>query len=157
MSRLFMIVPVLAIGLALPAVAQQTSDHDAWQAGESVVQAHNKASLAKDAAGVAALYTEDVIEVTPDGLVSGRAALEKFFADGFKVFTPEPAKLDRVIMVGEAMRLRTGTWSGVVQSPNGPMPAKGYWATTDVRDGNTWKIRMETYNMTLPPPSEDKK
>jgi hypothetical protein len=39
--------------------AAQTSDQDARRAGESVVQAHNKASQAKDAAGVAALYTAD--------------------------------------------------------------------------------------------------
>jgi hypothetical protein len=27
---------------------------------------------------------------------------------------------------------------------------KGYWSTTDVRDGNSWKIRMETDNVTKP-------
>ena len=142
MSRSFMIVPVLAIGLALPAVAQQTSDQEAWQAGESIVQAHSKASQAKDAAGVAAFYAEDAIQLTPDGPISGRAALEKHFTEVYKVFAPEPAKLDQVIMVGDTMRLRTGTWGGVVQSSNGPMSVKGYWATTDVRDGNTWKISL---------------
>ena len=155
MLRPFMTVPVLAIGLALPAVAQQTSDRDARQAGESVVQAHNKATQARDAAGVAALYAENAIMVTPDGPLVGRAAIEKFFAEDFKVFTPEPAKLDQVIMVGDAVRLRTGTWGGVFQSPNGPMPVKGYWTTTDVLDGNTWKIRMETVSMTMPPPPSE--
>ena len=46
-------------------------------------------------------------------------------------------------MAGDAVRLRTGTWAGVFQSPNGPIPVKGYWTTTDVLDGNTWKIRLE--------------
>jgi ketosteroid isomerase-like protein len=87
MLRLFMIMPVLAIGLAMPVAAQQTSDQDARQAGESVVEAHNKATQARDPAEVAALFTEDAILLTPDGPLFGRAAIEKFFAEGFKVFT----------------------------------------------------------------------
>jgi uncharacterized protein (TIGR02246 family) len=98
---------------------------DAWQAGESVVQAHNKASQAKDAAGVAALYAGDAIMVTPDGPLVGRAAIEKYYAESFKVVTLGSAKLDQVVMAEDAVRLRTGTWAGVFQSPNGPIPVKG--------------------------------
>ena len=142
----------LALGSAIPVAAQQTSSPDARQAAESVVLAHNKAMQAKDAAGVAALYAEDVIFITPDGPLLGRAAVEKAAAALLKVLTPDPAKLDQVVMIGDAVRLRTGTWSGVIQSPNGPLHVKGNWTTTDVRDGNTWKIRMETDNTTMPPP-----
>jgi uncharacterized protein (TIGR02246 family) len=148
---------VLAIGLPTPVAAQQTSGQDAWQAGESVVQAHNKASQAKDAAGVAALYTRDAIMVTPDGPLVGQAAIEKYYAESFKVVTLGSAKLDQVVMAGDAVRLRTGTWAGVFQSPNGPIPVKGYWTTTDVLDGNTWKIRLEAGFPMTPPPSEPKK
>jgi hypothetical protein len=49
MLRVFTIVPIVAIGLAMPAAAQHLSDRDARQAGESV--AFNNASQAKDAAG----------------------------------------------------------------------------------------------------------
>jgi ketosteroid isomerase-like protein len=65
--RYFIIIPIVTMGLAMPAAAQQVSDRDAWQAGETVVQAFNKASQAKDAAGFAALYSEDATYVTPDG------------------------------------------------------------------------------------------
>jgi hypothetical protein len=65
--RYFIIIPIVTMGLAMPAAAQQVSDRDAWQAGETVVQAINKASQAKDAAGFAALYSEDATYVTPDG------------------------------------------------------------------------------------------
>jgi uncharacterized protein (TIGR02246 family) len=153
MLRSCTIIPIVAIGLAMPAAAQHVSDQDARQAGESVVQAHNKASQAKDAAGVAALYSEDATDITPDGPIFGRAAIQKKYAEDFKSFTAEPAKLDRVIMIGDTARLRIGSWSGVYQSPNGPMHVKGYWTTTDVRDGDTWKIRMETENLTMPPPT----
>ena len=57
MLRPFTIIPIVAIALAMPAAAQHVSDQDARQAGESVVQAFNKAALAKDAAGLAALYS----------------------------------------------------------------------------------------------------
>jgi uncharacterized protein (TIGR02246 family) len=142
----------LALGSAVPLAAQQTSSLEVRQAAESVVQAHNKAMQAKDAAGVAALYSEDVIFLTDDGPLLGRAAVEKAAASLLKVLTPDPAKLDQVVMIGDAVRLRTGTWSGVIQSSNGPLHVKGNWTTTDVRDGNTWKIRMETDNTTGPPP-----
>jgi uncharacterized protein (TIGR02246 family) len=150
---------ILATAVAFGAEAQQTSKQDdVWQAGDLVVQAHNKAMQARDAAGVAALYSEDVIFLTPDGPVYGRAGVEKFCAGIFKVLvTMEPAKLDKAIMVGDALRLRTGSYSAVIQSPNGPMPVKGYWSTTDMREGNTWKIRMETDNVTMPPPPAEPK
>jgi uncharacterized protein (TIGR02246 family) len=157
MLRIFTIVPIVAIGLAMPAAAQHLSDQDARQAGESVVQAHNKASQAKDAAGVAALYSEDATYITPDGPIFGRAAIQKLYEEEWKSVTEEPAKLDRVIMLGDTVRSRTGSWSGVFHSPGGPVHVKGYWTTTDVRDGDTWKIRVETYNMTMPPVAEGAK
>ena len=61
---------ILTTAVAFGAAAQQTSDRDVWQAGDLVVQAHNKAMQARDAAGVAALYSEDVIFLSPDGPVS---------------------------------------------------------------------------------------
>ena len=107
---------------------------------------------ARDAAGIAALFSEDAILLTTDGPLVGRAAIENRLTGLFKVIiTKPPSKLDQVKMIGDALRLRTGSWSVVVQSPNGPMPLKGYWSTTDVRDGNSWKIRMET-DVTVPPP-----
>jgi uncharacterized protein (TIGR02246 family) len=153
MLRLHMIMALLAI-MALPAGAQPISDGSAWQAGESVVQAHNAATKARDAAGVAALYAEDAIMVTPDGTLSGRDAIEKAYAEDFKVITAEPARLVKVIMIGDSVRLRTGTWGGTLQGPNGPVPLKGNWTTTDVRDGSIWKIRMETDNVITPPPPD---
>lgn len=154
MLRVFTIVPIVAIGLAMPASAQDVSDQAARQAGESVVQAFNKASQAKDAAGLAALYSEDATYITPDGPVFGRAAIQKLYEEDLKSVTSEPAKLDRVIMLGDTVRSRTGSWSGVFHSPDGPVHVKGYWTTTDVREGDTWKIRLETYNMTMPPAAE---
>jgi len=139
----------LVVGLATSAAAQQpATEQDVRQSAESMLQARNKAVLAKDAVAAAALFT---------GPIVGRAAIEKAIADNFKVSTPNPSTLDQVIMVGDAVRLKTGSWSGTLQTPSGPVPRKGYWSSTDVRDGNTWKIRMETVTVTPPPPSSEAK
>jgi uncharacterized protein (TIGR02246 family) len=157
MLRVLTIVPIVAIGLAVPAAAQQVSDQAAQASGESVVQAFNKAALAKDAAGLAALYTEDATYVAPEGTLFGRTAIQKMYEQDLKSVTAEPAKLDRVIMLGDKVRLRFGTWSGMLNASDGPpIHVKGYWTTTDVRDGDAWKIRLESYNVTMPPPEAGK-
>ncbi len=148
--RLFVIVPILAASLAVPVAAQPVSEQEARQAGQSVLDAWNNAMQHKDAAGLAALYTEDAVHVTPQGLVSGRAAIEKEDAELFKVYTPDLSKVEHVSMIGNGVMLRAGTWGGTYNSPNGPVHLKGYWSDVDVRDGNTWKIRLEAYNMTAP-------
>ena len=71
------------------------------QTGESIVQAYKKASQAKDAAALAAAYTEDAILVVPEGPLVGRAAIERYFNNAFKVFTLEAAQLDRVSMIAD--------------------------------------------------------
>src|ERR1700722_6108139 len=112
MTRFLAIVPVLAMGLAVSGSAQQVSEQDAQQAGQSVLDAWNKTYQQKDAAGHAALFTEDAIRVTPHGLISGRASIESDAAEGFKVYTPDPSTLEQVKMVGNGVMLRAGTWSG---------------------------------------------
>ena len=153
MSRAVVALPALAIALAVPAAAQQAPEQGARQAGERIVQAYNKAGQGKDAAGLAAVYTKDATLVMPEGPLVGREAIEKYFAGAFRVFSLEAARLDTatVIANGQVM-LRTGSFTGTLQEPgHGPVPVKGYWATTDVREGGEWKIRLEEDNMTLVP------
>ena len=158
MSRSLTLVSVLAISLAVPAVAEPISEQEARQAGENIVQAYNKAGQAKDAAGLAAVYTEDAVLVMPEGPLVGRAAIERYFADAFKVFNLEAAKLDQVKMIADGqVMLRVGSFTGTLQGARGISKVRGYWSSTDVREGGKWKIRLEENNMTiLPPPSQPK-
>jgi uncharacterized protein (TIGR02246 family) len=105
MPRSLAVVTAFMISLSAPAVAEQISDQEARQAGENIVQAYNKAGQAKDPAGLAAVYAKNAILVMPEGPLVGRAAIEKYFTDAFKVFTLEAAKLDhvRTIANGEVM------------------------------------------------------
>jgi uncharacterized protein (TIGR02246 family) len=150
-----MLVAVIAGALTMPVLAQP-SEQEARQAAESVVEAHNQAVQKKDAAGLAALYADDAFVIAPEGTIAGRAAIQKFYEQALKDFTSS-AKLDRVQMIGEGIRVRSGSWAGAFQAANGPVQLKGYWATTDVLDRGTWKIRMESFNVSPPPSPPDAK
>jgi uncharacterized protein (TIGR02246 family) len=113
-----------------------------------------------DAAAVAAFYTEDVVLVTPGGLVNGRQALEKWHADLFqksrynnRITKFDPASIRVIGTAGNEICV-AGEWSVTVQVPNGsPVQRRGYFSAVDVREGDTWKIRMTTFNVTPPAPA----
>jgi ketosteroid isomerase-like protein len=45
-----------------------------------------------------------------------------------------------------------GAWSATYQVHNGPpQQGKGYWSSVYIREGDTWKICLETYNVAPPP------
>jgi uncharacterized protein (TIGR02246 family) len=148
MSRILVTVLILGIGLIPLAKAQQLSDQEARKAGEAIVENYNKASRAKDATALANVYTEDAVLVMPDGPLVGRAAIANYFKSAFNTFTLEAAQLERVTTIanGQVM-LRVGSFTGTIKGPDGTKPVKGYWASTDVREGNTWRIRQEEDNL----------
>jgi len=46
----------------------------------------------------------------------------------------------------------TGQWGETGQGKSGePTPIKGYWSAVYTREGDNWKIRMLTYNVTPAP------
>src|SRR6516162_11484380 len=87
---LFLAVAGLALGFALPTFAQQTNTPDP-QLREQIVALLDKFTEAwnsNDAAALAALYTQDAVFCGGDGSGPhyGREAIEKHFAEGFKLF-----------------------------------------------------------------------
>ncbi len=61
--------PLLTVCLAIPAAAQQPSEQQVRPAIEKLLETWDAAANRKAAAGVAALYTEDAMRVTPRGIV----------------------------------------------------------------------------------------
>jgi ketosteroid isomerase-like protein len=159
--RLVVALVGLAISFALPAFAQQKeptpSDKDRQQT-DAFVKKFHEAYDNHDAAALAALYTEDAIIVTPQGPVYGRKAIEKWYADGFQQWHSKN-HIDKVDQ-GSPHHIGTagneawsnGEWSETIQGQNfGPIQIKGYWSNVTVREGDTWKIRMDTFNVTPAP------
>ena len=105
----------------------------------------------KDATALAALFTEDAVCVTPEGLISGRQAIEKAYSDELQR-CPETSHIyqaDQLNAIGnEAWSV--GKWWLTLLGENGPVFVRGYWSALFVREGVGWKVRMMTFNETLP-------
>ena len=119
---------------------------------------YDEAVNRNDATSVAKLFTDDAILVTDAGPVYGRQAIEKWYANMFQQFRPSNfiGKPDQnsPYVVGapgnEAWRI--GEWSETVSVESGnPIQVKGFWSTIDIRQGEDWKMRMLTWNMTPAP------
>ena len=155
MRRSPFFVALLMVCLAIPAAAQQRSEQQVRAAIERLLETWDTAANRKDAAAVAALYTEDAMRVTPRGISYGRSAIEKDLVETFKVTSNIADKVEKVQVVGEVF-LVTATWSATLQSKDGPIQARGFWGGVYVRDGDAWKTRLAIVNRALPPQQETK-
>jgi ketosteroid isomerase-like protein len=68
MRRSSFFLALLTVCLAIPAAAQQPSEQQVRPAIERLLETWDAAANRKDAAAVAALYTEDAVRVTPRGM-----------------------------------------------------------------------------------------
>jgi ketosteroid isomerase-like protein len=150
----------LAISFAVPVLAQQKEPTPSEQDHQLVGTFNQKIDEAyknNDAATLAAFYAEDAVLVTDTGLIYGRDAIEKMYADLFKQvhFSNHLGKVDQYSprIIGNE-RWDTGEWSATIQvqgQKGDPIQLKGYFGCIDIRDGDDWKIRMLTYNTTSAP------
>jgi uncharacterized protein (TIGR02246 family) len=150
----------LGISFALPTFAQKTNTPDPQlrQALEALGKREDEAFNNNDAAAIAATFTEDAVYVTPQGPIYGREAIEKYYEDRLQKlhFSNHIVKFDpdspHVIGTAGNEMWATGEWSVTIQGQNGPaIQLQGYWGATKAREGDTWKTRMDVYNITPRP------
>jgi uncharacterized protein (TIGR02246 family) len=160
--RLLIPLAGLAISFALPTFAQQTNTPDPQirQQLDAFVKGEDEAYNNNDAAAIAATFTKDAVQVTPEGPIYGREAIEKYFADLLQKihFSNHVTKVDpdSPHAIGNEM-WATAEWSLTIQSQNGPpIQLHGYWGAVKAREGDTWKTRMGCYNITPAPAATDK-
>ena len=148
--------PGSAISFALPTFAQQTNTADPLlrQKLVDVIAKHADAVNKNDAAAVAACFTQGAVYVTDTGLLNGREAIEKYYADLLKKwkFSDDVVTIDQdsphVIGTTGNEIWATGGWSLTIKGEDfGPIQVKGYWSV--IRVGDDWKIRM--FNTTTTP------
>ena len=151
--RLLLALVGFAIGFALPIFAQEkdTVDPQIAQQIRALAIKFDEAFNRNDAAGVAAFYTEDGVDMLPwGGAFHGRQAIEKGWAGVFQSWHPsnQISKLDRLKAAGNEVR-SSGRWSHT-DTPTGGAPSNrvGSFTWIMVREGDTWKIRRSTFRDT---------
>jgi len=137
---------LLVIALASPVLAQMSPK----AAIEAVNKQFSAAVEKKDAAAVAALYTDDAIVLPPNlTMVKGRADIknlfEGFLASGIKgiAFTTIEVESfgDTAIEVGEF----------VLTGPDGSVADRGKSVVVWKRIKGQWKLHRDIFNTSLPP------
>jgi ketosteroid isomerase-like protein len=97
-----------------------------------------------DATAIASLFTEDGVFVTPEGILSGREAIEAAYQELFKANPVSDVAIKSVEIHGAGnLAWAFGQFSNNIEHGN--------WGAVDERKGDTWSIRMLTYNVTPPP------
>jgi uncharacterized protein (TIGR02246 family) len=132
----------LAISFALPTYAQQkdVADPQTTQKVLALMKALNEATNNNDPAGIAAFFTRDAVFLTPEGPITGRQAIQKWWTDLYQRWHPKNHidKLDgnATHLIGTAgdELWATGEFSETGQGKNGePIPIKGHWLIFFVR------------------------
>jgi ketosteroid isomerase-like protein len=158
--RLLLTLAGFAIGFVLPTFAQQKDTADARIAQQHdligdpkaldefgvLATKQEEAFTNKDAAAVAALFTEDAVLVAPDGIFSGKQAIEKRYEDTFQrwPFTQFNDPRDCHLKAIDNAVWSYGEWGGTLQGEAGPVFVKGYFLAIYVREGDDWKMRTLT-------------
>jgi uncharacterized protein (TIGR02246 family) len=140
----------LAICVAVPTFAQQQDTVDPKTAEEirALATKYDEAFNKNDVAAVSAFIAEDAVWTTPTGKFSGRQRIEADYVDHvFRYHSGNlSTKFDRIDAVGNDVRA-TGTWSCTFLDDFGHTKhVKGQTAWVLIREGDTWKIREDTYD-----------
>jgi uncharacterized protein (TIGR02246 family) len=143
----------LTISFAQPAFAQQNDKVDAETAQQvrALASNYDVAFNRQDAITVAGLYAADAVFNTPGGTFHGRQAIEELYA---KHYFGEAHSKNVVTVVNEAIAAgneirATGTWSDTFEAPStGTIHAEGTYSWGLVHEGDTWRIRESTYDIT---------
>ena len=137
-------IAAIAVMVLAAAVGAQKGDPDVQKIADGYIAAFNKG----DAKAIAALYAPNGTRLGPEGgLLAGRAAIEKFYADGFA----GPAKGAKLtIEVGEThlvapnVKVQEGRFT-----VTGAVTTKGRYVNTAVKQGASWQLASV---VTIPDP-----
>jgi uncharacterized protein (TIGR02246 family) len=113
------------------------------QVGELNLQL--KAALKEDnGAGLASLFIEEAVCVTPQGVLIGREAIAEGLEHVFKdSCMTSQFQIDQLHSLGSDA-WSVGQWWTTLQSLQGRAFLSGYWSAILVQDGGAWKMRMLT-------------
>jgi uncharacterized protein (TIGR02246 family) len=141
-------------GMEAPATAGSAEDEAAIR---GVLTQWGAAYSARDAAGIAALVTENYEEVMPDGRhIQGRAALQAAVAEELGMIPAEVSitltvTTDFLHWIGADAAAAGGSWT-VTGAPEGSGPSRGSWLGVLRRDTDgQWRMANGLGSAYVPP------
>jgi len=152
-------VPIAA--LALVSASLLAAPPPAAAAGKdagviAVADAYMAAVLKGDAAAVAALYTDDAIEMPPNvAAVKGKAAIEQYYKKQFAGAKISSFTLTHVdSRTSGEMGYDVGTYAQTMTPTGGTSSFQdaGKYIVLVAKSGGKWKVRYVCYNSDSPPP-----
>jgi uncharacterized protein (TIGR02246 family) len=153
-----LVCSLVASLLLASAASAQTAD----PAMDKLIKDYEQVWMKADAKALAALYSEDAINVNEAGVVTrGRAAIEKSATDTFL----GPLKGSRLAVTSGASQavapdvtINEGTYTITGGSgPDGkPITLKGHYVNTRVKKGEAWVIAGNTTFVPATPPAAAK-
>jgi uncharacterized protein (TIGR02246 family) len=148
----FVLVVLVCVVCAYPSAGAQSPAAAAEIA--QVSDAYVKASLAADAKAIAALYTEDAVEMPPNHpMVKGRTAIEQYYTKQFG----GSAKLQSLALTkiesnaSGDIGYEVGTYRQTITDGQHPINDAGKYTVVMTRVGGVWKVAYAIYNSDTPP------
>jgi ketosteroid isomerase-like protein len=152
MRSMWIISPIIAIGLVTSASAQGV-DQNTKQQIEQIIAAYHDAWNNHSGAGVAALYTKDAILVTqaPQIVKHGQQEIEQNYEKAFATLPHhDSATADEIIPLGAGEFMSVGEYHLTGQGQGGPPKIDGHWTAVYVPEGGKLKIKLLTAVPDLP-------
>ena len=150
MRSMWIISPIIAIGLTTSAPAQGV-DQNTKQQIEQIIAAYHDAWNNHNAAGIAGLYTKDAILVTqaPQIVKNGQQDIEQNYQKAFATIPHhDSATADQIVPLGADAFMSVGEYHLTGSSNN---KLDGHWTAVYVPDAGKLKIRMLTAVPDVPP------
>jgi uncharacterized protein (TIGR02246 family) len=137
------LVLLLGIGLTAPAFAQDAN---------KICEKMNAAGATGDAAKFTkAAYSENAVMMGTGikGVLVGREAIEKYYAEAFKTMKAISSDCDTITIrsLSNSTALVTGRWTIIPRDPNGTT-YKGSFAQTLVKEGeDQWLMALDSWDI----------
>jgi uncharacterized protein (TIGR02246 family) len=148
-------VALIFLGGALQTLAQTkegTVDLQTKIQLDGLNQKYVASIQSNDAAQMRTVFTKDAVLVTNKGPLHGQEEIETYFGDLFKdVHVIEHwvhADPTTVLVLTPDKMWCNGNWCMTFELPNGKrMAEEGFWSAMEVKDGDTWKHQLLTFNV----------
>ena len=148
MARTMLVISSAALlCVSVPATAQPSPSATDYQQCEELQSRFNESRARQDTQAMAAVFAEDAVRVTPDGVFQGRDAirrnLQSLVTAGLRDFTSQ-----RTVLRHEGnLLLAAGEWYAKL----GDAPLHGYYSAVLSCSSGQPKILEETTNVAAPP------